>query len=320
MQWETINEFIVLSRHLNFTAAAKELFITQPALSAHMASLEKEIGFSLFDRRKTLQLTEQGRMFLEKAKKITRIMDDAIEMGRAMENAEKSVRIATDLSSPELERALMNCSSAPFEIVGIDESLSFYEMLDNKSADILVRNDCAEIPELQRMFEAGEYVKHFLGAVPISLCTSIHNPRIRKGTLTHDDLVGATITVGGPVYFDLTKAFARQILGHDLDLEFVCDTNLHGNTLRFADPADTFFFTTSTSMHKAFANRDDVLVFDEVDGQALLSPQALYACSATPKNIEAFCGELAASYRTLNQLSKESIAEKQASAARPSEP
>lgn len=56
-------EFITLARCLNFTQAAEELHMTQPALSKHIAALEREFGAELFIRdRRTVQLSEAGRI------------------------------------------------------------------------------------------------------------------------------------------------------------------------------------------------------------------------------------------------------------------
>lgn len=61
-------EFLVLASRLNFTEAAAELNMTQPALSKHVSALEKEFGARLLDRNpRNLQLTEAGRIFVEGA-------------------------------------------------------------------------------------------------------------------------------------------------------------------------------------------------------------------------------------------------------------
>ena len=61
-------EFLVLASRLNFTEAAAELNMTQPALSKHVSALEKEFGARLLDRNpRNLQLTEAGRIFVENA-------------------------------------------------------------------------------------------------------------------------------------------------------------------------------------------------------------------------------------------------------------
>lgn len=50
----------------SFSTAAKRLFISQPALSATVARLEKELGFRIFDRTVTpLKLTAEGVIYIE---------------------------------------------------------------------------------------------------------------------------------------------------------------------------------------------------------------------------------------------------------------
>ncbi len=55
-----IKYFLTAARCLNFTEAAKELYISQPALSQQMSALEKELNMQLFIRKK-------GKLFLTPA-------------------------------------------------------------------------------------------------------------------------------------------------------------------------------------------------------------------------------------------------------------
>lgn len=58
--------FLAVSKHLNFTKAASELFISQSAISRHIALLEKDLGVSLFVRsNRCVQLTQAGEWFHE---------------------------------------------------------------------------------------------------------------------------------------------------------------------------------------------------------------------------------------------------------------
>ncbi len=63
-----LREFIVLAQRLNFSEAAKQLFIAQPVLSRHIADLERQLGVQLFIRNKrSVQLTAVGELLLEES-------------------------------------------------------------------------------------------------------------------------------------------------------------------------------------------------------------------------------------------------------------
>lgn len=62
------NEKIILSlyRNKSFTKAASELGITQPALSAAVNKIEKNVGIKIFDRKKVpIKPTEEGSIYIE---------------------------------------------------------------------------------------------------------------------------------------------------------------------------------------------------------------------------------------------------------------
>ncbi|WP_423742163.1 LysR family transcriptional regulator [Faecalibacterium sp. 7] len=64
--------FLTVSRTLNFTTAARELYCTQPALSYQIRSLEKELDLALFERSTTrVALTEAGRAFVPQAEDLS---------------------------------------------------------------------------------------------------------------------------------------------------------------------------------------------------------------------------------------------------------
>lgn len=70
--------FSMLARHGSFTAAAKELFLTQSAVSHAIKSLETELGAKMFDRvGKKAHLTLAGEKLLQHADRILREMHDA---------------------------------------------------------------------------------------------------------------------------------------------------------------------------------------------------------------------------------------------------
>ena len=61
-----IDYFIAVARTLNFTEAAKVLYVSQPAISKQIAQLEHDIGVPLFLRtRRTVRMTPAGTVLLK---------------------------------------------------------------------------------------------------------------------------------------------------------------------------------------------------------------------------------------------------------------
>lgn len=70
--------FDAAARHLSFTKAAEELFVTQAAVSHQMKSLEDFLGLKLFRRRnRSLLLTEEGQSYYLDIKEIFTAINDA---------------------------------------------------------------------------------------------------------------------------------------------------------------------------------------------------------------------------------------------------
>ena len=68
MNFDALNRYVVLVKHMNFTHAAEELFLTQPAMSMQLQKIEKEVGCKLMLRTpEGLQLTPEGRIFYQRA-------------------------------------------------------------------------------------------------------------------------------------------------------------------------------------------------------------------------------------------------------------
>lgn len=66
--------FFTVANRLSFTKAAKELFITQPAVSKHIQELEEQYKIKLFDRNGSkISLTNAGEILMEHTKNIFEI-------------------------------------------------------------------------------------------------------------------------------------------------------------------------------------------------------------------------------------------------------
>lgn len=71
MNLKRIETFVLVATLRSFRKAAEQQFTTQPAISSRIASLEKELGVTLFDRDASpITLTAKGRELLPLAEKI----------------------------------------------------------------------------------------------------------------------------------------------------------------------------------------------------------------------------------------------------------
>ncbi len=96
-----LRAFVAVQKHANYTRAAEELFLTQPAVSRQIDQLEKELGVPLFEQiGKTIHLTDAGRTLLREAE---RLLGD-------LERVAESVRA---LGSPGQGRIAVGASSTP---------------------------------------------------------------------------------------------------------------------------------------------------------------------------------------------------------------
>ncbi|MFD1707443.1 LysR family transcriptional regulator [Siminovitchia sediminis] len=78
MELRQIHYFLAVARHLNFTTAAKECFVTQSTLSEQIKKLEEEFECKLFERTsKKVTLTFEGELFRSYCEKINEFLEEA---------------------------------------------------------------------------------------------------------------------------------------------------------------------------------------------------------------------------------------------------
>ena len=81
---KSLRAFEAAARHLSFTRAADELFVTQAAVSHQIKSLEEFLGVPLFVRRnRKLLLTDEGQSYWPKIRDIFEILSSATEQIKA---------------------------------------------------------------------------------------------------------------------------------------------------------------------------------------------------------------------------------------------
>lgn len=90
MTQSEIEAFLEIVKAGSITAAAQALFVTQPALSRRIRTLEEELGYRLMERKKgqrTIELTKKGEAFVTVARKWLNVWREAQEINTLDENS-----------------------------------------------------------------------------------------------------------------------------------------------------------------------------------------------------------------------------------------
>lgn len=101
MYTEQLRCFLAVARHRSFTEAAREFYLTQPAITHQISALERELGTRLFLRTtRSVTLTRAGELFLEDAKRLLDQEDRARERLRQLQGSRRLTLKIGYLNSP----------------------------------------------------------------------------------------------------------------------------------------------------------------------------------------------------------------------------
>jgi len=105
MDINRLNEFLVLTKCLNYSKAASQLYLTQPVLSRHIHDLEHQVGASLLIRNThKVELTPIGKLFAEESEQIIRTYNKSMER----------IRAATAVANGVLHIGFLEAAVKPF--------------------------------------------------------------------------------------------------------------------------------------------------------------------------------------------------------------
>ena len=187
MQDFRVKTFLTVCRTLNYTRAAEELALTQPAVSQHITYLEREYGAKLFTyHRKKLELTPAGRVLRDGL--ATMAHDDVLLHERIEEvahGATVKLRIGMTLTAGEyvVARPLARCLGARPDIqitVRSGGTQHLMELLDAGTVD------CAFV---EGLFDKARYASRpFSSERLVPICAAEH--RFPRTPRTLEDLLG----------------------------------------------------------------------------------------------------------------------------------
>jgi len=91
-----IRAFLAVAETLNFTRAAAQMYISQPALSKMISAFEHECGMTLFKRgNKSVELTTEGRLLYDRLKDADMaILQSIIDVKKIMKGRHGTLKLA----------------------------------------------------------------------------------------------------------------------------------------------------------------------------------------------------------------------------------
>ena len=143
MNLKQLEAFVQIADSGSFSKAAKELYLTQPTISAHVSTLEKELNTRLFVRNtKEVKLSDNGTVLYEYAKQMI-ILQKQIEDTFAVREDKLQQRITIAASTipaqyllPDiLSNYLAKYPNQQFKIIEAD-SAQVVEMVVNHKVDV----------------------------------------------------------------------------------------------------------------------------------------------------------------------------------------
>lgn len=178
--------FLALYKYKNFTRAAQSVFLSQPAFSSLIYSLEKEVGLTLFYRdTKMVKLTEDGEMFYNVAHNMMNVFNQSIETLKEYKNHQQSnISIAT---LPSVAAQLLPDITEKFRIKYPDihfdikdmQTNNCIELIKDGAVDLAICSTHSNIPNINatKIFTDSYYI----------VCNTNH-PLAKKENITLDDI------------------------------------------------------------------------------------------------------------------------------------
>ncbi len=175
-----------VAEYENFTKAAKELCISQPAISNHIKAVEEELGFKIFERGTSgIHLTEKGTIvikYISQMNSIAESLKQALASDKLSATALR-VGITHTVESSLVVDAIakyLNKSTPGVSIrITSGTSKSLYKQLKNGEIDFIIMEGSYNDPDLNNVM---------LGTDSLVLVTSPSNHLASKNTVTLDEM------------------------------------------------------------------------------------------------------------------------------------
>lgn len=144
MNLEKFHYLQVLCEEQNVSRAARRLFITQPTLTVFVNTLERDLGFKIFDRTHTpVLLTRSGRRYMEEMRQILLAERRLIDRIREQERGGVKITIGVGQTHsvywcPELLEKLLTWDPELNVIIKEAPEMQLMDYLKNDEVDVIL--------------------------------------------------------------------------------------------------------------------------------------------------------------------------------------
>jgi DNA-binding transcriptional LysR family regulator len=196
MELRHLRYFVAVAEELSFTRAAERLHIGQPPLSHQIQMLEAEVGAQLLERSKRwVRLTEAGKLFLDDARRVLSLSEQAMLTARRAGRGEAGeLRVGFTFSTPltPLFATVVNRYRQRYPGVTLTlqemSTLGQIDAIVNRKLDLgLVRPPEAALPEGITM--------SVLRRDPLVLVLPLGHPLADKQAIAISDLEGQPLVM-----------------------------------------------------------------------------------------------------------------------------
>lgn len=180
-----LQTLLAVAEYKNFTRAAEELNMTQPAVSHHIKQLEQEVNAPLFIRNKSgLKLTPQGEIVVKYARRMNALNG---KMYSELQNAQRHLSLLrigiTHTSESNFTAAALAKYSnqrGKLKIILFTDTINnLYDMLENYEIDLAIVDGAYNDSRFSSMLLDTDY---------LTCVMSVDNPLAKKGVVTLAEL------------------------------------------------------------------------------------------------------------------------------------
>lgn len=197
MDTNILQEFIELAKRLNFTETARVLNMSQPTLSKHISSLEKELRVPLFDRTgAALRLTGAGAELLPYAYKVMAAQSELYAKVKTLKATPPPRLTVGGFVNEEIVTEMLG---RIISSLGERYGTNFIEVkqLHHKlPKELLEKGDINLVFDYAAAYELDEHdgiESVMLGRLPWIALMSKNHPLAQRNALSIDDLKGETL-------------------------------------------------------------------------------------------------------------------------------